>query len=232
MAPKTIQLYSSIECPFSYLALFRLMQILPEYEGRIQIFWRSLSLEYINQASIPEPLYQAQCELLSQIEPDLPLNPWPHTEWLRPTTFWPAFEAVACAQAQGFQATLAYDWALSQAYFVDCRNISLRHELLAIAEQIAATGLIYYPRFQIEFDSGRWKGTIVKENWRGWHELALKGSPTFITPDGQQFNNPGVGEVDFDNNTGELRTFSPYPGDPMEVYREMFAVALGENQKA
>lgn len=226
MALKTIQLYSSIECPFSYLAVYRLKQVLPEYEGRIQIFWRALSLEYINRASFLKPMFDAQRLLLTQIEPDLPINPWPHADWQWPTTFWPAFEAMACAQAQGFQATLAYDWALSQAYFVEGRNISLRHEILAIAEQLATAGVLYYPRFQIEFDSGRWKGTIVKENWRGWRDLALKGSPTFITPDGSQYNNPAVGEHEFDRQTGALLKYTPYTGNPVNVYREMFEAAL------
>lgn len=99
-----IEIYSSIECPYAYLAAYRLRQIWPEFEGRVEIAWRALSLEYVNRAIYPKPLLDEEMSLFARIEPDLPMRAWIRPEWEFPTTFWPAFEALACAQAQGSQA--------------------------------------------------------------------------------------------------------------------------------
>ena len=221
----TIDIYSSVECPFAYLASYRLQKLWPEYEGNVHLFWRALALEYINQSSYSKPLWDAERELLAQIEPDLPFNPWPQEDWRFPTTFWPAYEALACVQAQGEAATLAYNWRLRHAFFAEGRNISLRHELMALAEQIAAEGYIHMPRFTMEFDAGRYKRTIIAECWDGWRQLHLAGSPTLVMPDGRTFTNPGMGHVDFDEQSGELKQYKAYDGDPMEAYRRILESA-------
>ncbi len=105
MSLPIIEIYASIECPFAYLATYRLRQMWPEFAGRVQIAWRALSLEYINQrVGTPKPLFEAERELLTRIEPALPFQPWPRAEWEWPVTMWPAFEALACAQAQSAEA--------------------------------------------------------------------------------------------------------------------------------
>ncbi len=43
---RMIEIYSSIECPFAYLAAHRLRRVWPEYAGRCDCLARSL--EYIN----------------------------------------------------------------------------------------------------------------------------------------------------------------------------------------
>jgi predicted DsbA family dithiol-disulfide isomerase len=218
----TLQIYASIECPYAYLATYRLRQVASEYFGRVRLYWRALPLEYINQKVYPKPQLDQEREMFSQIEPELPFEPWPLEDWQWPTTFWPAFEALACAQAQGMEATLMYSWALRHAFFAEGRNISMRHELLAIAEQVAADGYMYFQRFQNEWDSGRWKNTIVKESWLGWREMQLPRSATLILPNGRRVSNPGLGEIDFDYEKGVLNSYTPVQGDPLDHYREIF----------
>ena len=226
MPSPIIQIYSSVECPYAYLATYRLMKVWPEYAGRVQLYWRALSLEYINRISFSKPVMDAERQLFAHIEPDLPFNPWPLADWQWPSTFWPAFEALACAQAQGELATNAFSQVLRRAFFVEGRNISLRHEVLALAEELAAEGYIYFPRFQHEWDTGRWKHTIVAECWKGWHALKLAGSATFVLPNGRQITNPAIGQAEFDEESLNLKSYTPFDGDPLDVYRSIFEEAL------
>jgi predicted DsbA family dithiol-disulfide isomerase len=227
MSPPTIELYSSLECPYAYLAIYRLRQIWPEYAGRVQVIWRALSLEYINQTSVSKPTHDAELPLFAQIEPALPMQPWSRPDWQWPVTMWPAFEALACAQAQSHEAAFIMSWALRYAYFAQSCNLSLRHELLAVAQQVAAEGKLDLARFEQDWDRGHYKGNVIAESRRGWHELKVNGSATFVLPDGSQVTNPALGEVDFDEQNSVLRSYTPYTGDPLAVFREILEVAIG-----
>jgi predicted DsbA family dithiol-disulfide isomerase len=216
-----IEVYSSLECPYAYLAAYRLKQLWPEIKGRWSITWKALSLEYVNQQSYPKLLYEAEYGLFKRIEPGLPWTLWKRHEWEWPTTFWPAFEALACAQSQGSDAAFEMSWALRFAHFEESRNISLRHELLSIASQLASQGHLDYDRFERDWDSGRYKQNVLAESKRGWYELKLEGSATFIFSGDRRITNPAIGEIDFDENAGRLNSYVPYPGDPLDAYRKL-----------
>lgn len=214
-----IEFYSSIECPFAYLAVHRLRQVLPEFSGRVQIVWRSLALEYINRQVYPKPLREMEIDLIKQIDPGLPAQKWTALEWKWPATFWPAMEALACAQDQGYDAAFEMSWRLRYAYYQEGRTISLRHEILDIAQPLAEIGLLDMGRFQSDWDSGRFKGSVLDDSQSGWHEKKVAGSPTFIFRDGRQVSNPAIGELDIDEDNAVLRSYTPYPDDPLEFYR-------------
>jgi predicted DsbA family dithiol-disulfide isomerase len=226
MTLPTIEIYSSIECPYAYLAIYRLRQIWPEYTGRVQLVWRALSLEYVNRASVSKPTHDAELGFFPQIEPTLPLQAWTRPEWEWPVTMWPAFEALACAQAQSHDAAFALSWALRHAFFVENRSPALRHELLAIAAKVATKVNLDLAQFEEDWDSGRYKSNVVAESRRGWHELKVNGSATFVLPDGRQVTNPAIGEVDFDEANNILRSYTPYAGDPLTEYRELLDSAI------
>lgn len=222
----TLEIYSSLECPYAYLAVYRLRQIWPEFAGQIQVLWRALSLEYINQrVGTPPPMFEAEKELFARIEPALPWRAWSRPLWEWPVTMWPAFEALACAQVQGYEAAWAMSWALRYAFFAEGRPLSLRHELLAVAREVAAEGHLDLARFEADWDSGRTKASVIAESQRGWHELKVNGSATLILPDGSQITNPALGEIDFDEDNYILRSYTPYSGDPLAVYREILEQA-------
>jgi predicted DsbA family dithiol-disulfide isomerase len=216
-----LEVYASIECPYAYLATYRLARLRDEWEGKVRIWWRALSLEYVNSQSYSKPLYEAEYALFKQIEPDLPWRLWERAEWEWPTTFWPAFEALACAQAQGPAPAFEMSLALRQAHFAECRNISLRHELLLIAERLARKGKLDLGLFTEDWDQGRYKHTVLAESRKGWHDLKLDGSATFVRADGRRATNPALGEIDFDEQRGLLKSFSPFKGDPLEIYRDL-----------
>jgi predicted DsbA family dithiol-disulfide isomerase len=224
MPPGQLEIYSSMECPYAYLATYRLRQLRNEFAGRVQIVWRALSLEYINRGSYPKPLRDAEQGLFATIEPQLPFHPWARPDWEWPATFWPAFEALACAQAQDAGAAFELSWALRHAYFAESRSPSLRHEILAIAEQVASIAELDLARFERDWDTGRYKGSVIAESRRGWHALKVNGSATLVLPDGSQVTNPAIGEIDFDEQRAILRSYTPYPADPLDAYREIFVV--------
>jgi 2-hydroxychromene-2-carboxylate isomerase len=225
MTIPTIEIYASMDCPFAYLATYRLRQIWPAYVGRVVLVWRTLSLEYINRRPVVFPLLAAERQLFAQIEPDLPYEPWAGPEWRWPTTMWPAAEALACAQ--GPAAAFAMSWALRHAFFARSKNIALRHELLAIARQVAREAPLDVAAFEASWDSGRYKESVIADSRRGWHELKLGGSATFVLPDGQRVTNPAVGTIDFDEDNYVLRSYKPYAGDPLDAYRALLDSALG-----
>lgn len=226
MTVPVVELFTSIDCPYAYLATYRLRQLWPEYAGRLKIVWRALSLEYVNSRPVTLPLIAAERELFHQIEPDLPYEPWSAPEWLWPATMWPAFEALACAQAQGAEPAFAMSWALRHALFAGSASIALRHELLKIARQVAEQAPLDLARFEADWDSGRYKESVIAESRRGWHDLQLDGSATFLLPGGARVTNPGIGTIDFDEENYLLRAYEPFVGDPLAAYRQMLDGAL------
>ncbi|HSM57970.1 MAG TPA: DsbA family protein [Candidatus Sulfomarinibacteraceae bacterium] len=226
MTVPTIEIYASLDCPFAYLATYRLRCVWPEFEGRVRLVWRALSLEYVNKRPVVKPLIEAERDLFARIEPQLPYELWPEADWNWPVTMWPAFEALACAQAQGPEAATAMSWALRHGFFAQGRNVALRHELLDIARDVAREAPLDVARFEDDWDHGRYKATVIEESRRGWRELKLNGSATFVLPDGRRVTNPALGEVDFDEETYELRHYRPYDGDPLQVYRELLQSVL------
>jgi predicted DsbA family dithiol-disulfide isomerase len=216
-----IQVYSSIECPYAYLATYRLRRLRDESQERFQVVWRALSLEYINRQSYSKPLFDAEYDLFRRIEPDLAWTQWNKPDWQWPTTFLPAFEALACAQEQSPQAAFEMSWALRYAHFAEHRNLSLRSELFEIARPLSEQGWLDFERFKTGWDSGRFRKTVLDESRRGWRELKLDGSATLITNDGRRVTNPAVGEIDFDEEAAVLRGHRPFEGDAMEEYRRL-----------
>jgi predicted DsbA family dithiol-disulfide isomerase len=227
MAFPIIEIYSSLECPYAYLATYRLRQVWPEYAGRVRLVWRALSLEYINQRGVSKLTHDAELAFFPQIEPALPLQAWTRPTWEWPVTMWPAFEALACAQAQNDEAALAMSWVLRHAFFAQGRSLSLRHELMAIAAEVAAEAPLELARFEEDWDSGRYKGNVIAESQHGWHDLKVNGSVTFVLPGSRQVTNPAIGEIDFDEANNVLRNYAPYAGDPLAVYREMLEDVVG-----
>jgi predicted DsbA family dithiol-disulfide isomerase len=226
MPTPTIEIYSDIHCPWTYLAIYRLRLVWPEYAGRVRLAWRALSLEYINRQGAPKPLLEVELDLIRTIEPRLPIQPWRRPEWQWPVTFWPAFEALACAQAQSHDAAYALSWALRHAFFAESRSPALRHELLAIAEGVAAEARLDLARFEEDWDSGRHKAGVIADSRRGWHTLKVGGSPTFVLPNGRQISGPASGDADIDEERAVVRGYTPYEGDPLAAFRALLDEAI------
>jgi predicted DsbA family dithiol-disulfide isomerase len=226
MMKPVIEIFASIECPFAYLTEYRLRQVWCDFDDRIALVYRALSLEWINEQSQALPLFELERELIKSIEPDLPWQPWSRPQWEFPSTMWPAFEAVACAQAQGEAQAFAMSWALRGAFFAQSRNISLRSEIMAVAQDLSRQVELDVDRFEADWDHGRYKAQVHAESRRGWKELQLNGSATLVLPDGSCHTNPASGSADIDEENYRVRSYTPYEGDPLQAFRALFERAL------
>lgn len=221
-----VEIYSDIHCPWAYLANYRLRQVWSQYKGRLSLKWRSLSLEYVNHQSTPKNILDLETELMqTTVEPALPIKHWPHPDWQWPVTFWPAFEALACAQAQGEDQAFAMSWALRHAFFEGGGNLSMRYQLFKVAQEVAQEVPLDLSQFEDDWDSGRYKSSVLTDSERGWHTLKVKNSPTFVLPNGRQFSNPGVGEFKLDL-AGKTSHYTPVNTDPLKVYQAMLDEAV------
>jgi predicted DsbA family dithiol-disulfide isomerase len=225
MALPVIEVYSDLLCPWTYLVVYRLRLVWPAYAERLRLVWRALSLEFINRQGTPKPTLDLEIGLIRQIEPALPLRAWERPDWQWPVTFWPAFEALACAQAQGDAAGFAMNWAIRHAFYAEGASPALRHELLAIAGRVAAETPLDLERFEADWDSGRYKAGVIADSRRGWHALRVAGSPTFVLPDGRQITSPGTGTADIDEERAIVRGYTPYAGDPLAALRDLLDAA-------
>lgn len=59
---------------------------------------------------------------------------------------------------------------------------------------------------------------MLAESRRGWYELEIASSPTFVPPDGRQVPNPAAGKMDLDGERGVVRGYMPHDGDPLDVH--------------
>jgi predicted DsbA family dithiol-disulfide isomerase len=227
MTTPIIEIYGSMECPYAYLMNFRLRKLMPEYEGKLQLAWRALSLEHVNNApsNILGLIYEGG--ILKMAEPKLPVKDWAHNELIPPTTFLPTFEALACAQAQGHEAANEMSWALRHAVYAESRNVSMRHEVFAIADAVAKKTQLDVEQIKKDWDAGKYKATVIAESSKGWYELKVEGSATMVLPNGSQYSNPAIGEFDFDEKKGEVRDYHPPQKDWLTTYREILNRAIG-----
>ena len=226
MTTAQIEMYADLYCPYAYLAAYRLRRLREEYAGRVEVAHRSLALEYVNREPTPKRVLDIELPMLMLEEPDIPYQPWaaPDSEW--PVTMWPAFEAVKCAERQGMALADELDWRIRVAFFAESRCVSMRHVLIALAGEAG----LDVDRFTADFDSGVAKQQVVDEARQGWEALQVDGSPTFVLPNGSQVSNPGLPEIDLDEEHGyRIRAVRPAPcaGDEcLDVYRALLDRAL------
>lgn len=223
--PVRIAMYSDVHCPYAYLSAYRLRKLRDEYQGRIIIEYKSLSLEYKNNQVTPKGILDNETPALMLSETDIPYQPWhrPLTEW--PVTMWPAFEAIKCAERQNAKLAEDLDWAIRSAFFADSRCISMRYVLFELAEKVG----VDMQRFSYDFDHGVTKHLVLQEAQKGWEQLKVPNSPTFVLSSGKQFSNPGQSIVKLDSKQ-HFRVVAIQPAlnpqqDSLEAYRQMFAEA-------
>ena len=227
LEPARVALYADLSCPYAYITAYRLRQLRDEYRGRVVIEHRSLALEYVNREPTPKPVLDNELPVLVALaEPGLPYQPWhrPPSEW--PVTMWPAFEAVKSAERQGAELADDLAWAIRVAFFAESRCVSMRHVLLELAEQVR----LDVARFREDFDAGVTRPLVIAEARRGWEELRVDGSPTFVLPSGRQVSNPGLPEVNLDGDRHwRVSGVKPAPcvgAACLDVYRALFDEAL------
>jgi len=228
--PVYLDLYADLHCPYAYLTAYRLRKLRDEYRKRnIVIEHRSLALEFVNERSTPRTILSEETPVLMLEEPDIPYQPWsrPDSEW--PVTMWPAFEAVKCAARQSAALADELDWLLRYAFFAESKCISMRHVVLELAE---AAG-VDMRQFIADFDGGVTRRDVVDDARRGWHELKVEGSPTFVLPSGEQYSYYALPKAKLDPKRNyRLTRVEPAPcagDDCTALYLKLFDAALVNN---
>jgi predicted DsbA family dithiol-disulfide isomerase len=197
------------------MAVYRLRSLWSDYEGRVQFSWKALSLEIHNRQPTPKNIVDVEIDLMLQQEPQLPIGPWKAPDWQYPATILPAFEGLDCAMLQGDGQAWEFNWRVRKAFFDEGRCISMRHVLVDLA---AESGLDV-DRFSGDWDSGGSRSKVLADSRRGWEELQVPGSPTFVLPGGRRIHNPGAFRVTWGANHEVKRVDQPERAW-REVYRE------------
>ena len=217
--PPVLEFWSDLHCPYAYLAAYRLRRALPEFQGKVEVRPRCLAIEFEDRKPTPKETLDAEAPLLMLEEPGIPYRPWQGSASGWPSTLWPAFEAVKCAERQGWRAALEMDWRIREAFWARSEPVALRHVLLRLAREAE----LDVDRFEADWDSGIAKGEVVAEARRGWRELGLQASPTFVLPSGERYENLAAPKVVLDEPRRE-RVLSVEPSvdrAPEEAYRRM-----------
>ena len=191
-------LYADLICPFAYLTHHRLRRLRPEFADRLALVHPCLPLEYVNREPTQKPILDLELPILMLEEPGIPYQPWSGSESGWPATIWPAFEAVKCAERQGWRAADDLAWAIRVAFFRDSRCISLRHVLLDLAAEAGLDA----DRFEADFDGGAGRPAVIAEARDGWDRRRVPGSPTLILPTGEMVGELGLPGLDLDPAQG------------------------------
>src|SRR5579885_1951968 len=114
------------------MAVYRLRKVWPEYQGRVRLVFRALSLELQNGRSTPKHTLDLETLLMAKQEPDLPIYPWRSEDWKYVPTLLPAFEAEKAAAQQGDEAMWEFSWKVRHAFFRQSRTICMRFVLAEV----------------------------------------------------------------------------------------------------
>jgi predicted DsbA family dithiol-disulfide isomerase len=188
-APGTVVVFADIACPWSHVALFRLHRARESLGmGDDVVFdMRAFPLEYFNGQPTPKRVLDAEIPVAGGLEPEAGWAMWRRREWDYPVTTLLALEAVQAAKGQGLRAGEQLDHALRSALFGRGINVSMRHEILAVAEDC---GAVDADALREALDEGRARRMVFEQAETA--RAVVQGSPHFFLPDASDVHNPGV----------------------------------------
>jgi predicted DsbA family dithiol-disulfide isomerase len=133
-----------------------------------------------------------------------------------PTSYLGAFEAQKWGYSLGQDIGERFDFALRKAFFLHGHNLSMRSEILAVAqiEQLSAE------RLSDALDDGRFRKAVM-EDFSEATDLGIEGSPQVILSDGATHHNPGT-------TIRWERGFPIIESDHPSVYEELIQVSAVE----
>jgi predicted DsbA family dithiol-disulfide isomerase len=181
----TITIWADMGCPWSYVAALRLHAIRDHLDAeRVELDFRALPLEIL-ESEAPSPARRRyEMAALAQRE-HAAFSAYQQRMW--PTTLLPAFEAQKWGYSLGQHVGEQFDLALRRGLFLHFHNVSMRHELLAIAESerldpsALATAL----------DEGRFRKAVTAD-LDAAREAHITETPTIVLADGEIHTNPGM----------------------------------------
>jgi len=209
-----ITIWSDIHCPWAYVAILRLHRMRDHLGADHLIFdLRSYPRELAAGEEINAETAKRDVVALAQLEPTA-FSALRSEAW--PTTNLPAFEAQKWGFSLGQEIGESFDLALRRAVFLHGHNLSVRSELLAVAE----TEGLMSDQLGAALNDGRFRKAVTTDLDDALAQNVV-GSPHFVLPDGTAHHNPGI---TYRRERGIPIILSDHPS----VYEELVQVAAVE----
>jgi predicted DsbA family dithiol-disulfide isomerase len=207
----TITVWADIGCPWAYVTVLRLHSIRDHLNAnRVEFDVRALPLEFVD-GDAPSPARRRyEMAALAQHE-HTAFSAYQKRMW--PTTLLPAFEAQKWGYSMGQDVGEQFDLAIRRGLFLHFHNISMRHELLAIAE----TERLEPNSLAAALDDGRFRKAVTAD-FEAAKGANITESPTVVLGDGEVHVNPGM-SVEW------LRDIPIITADHPSVYEEIIRTA-------
>jgi predicted DsbA family dithiol-disulfide isomerase len=189
-SPRTIVVYSDLNCSFAHIAIHRLHETRRRLglEGIVWFEHRAFPLELFNERVNRRPGVDSEVSVVGALEPGAGWQLWQRPDWEYPVTTLPALEAVQAAKAQGWAASEQLDRGLRRAFWGESRCISMRHVIVEVANE---AGVVDTDALMADLDSGRARQAVIRdyERARGGR---VRCSPHVFLYDGTESANPGI----------------------------------------
>jgi predicted DsbA family dithiol-disulfide isomerase len=220
VAPGTIAVFADLGCPWSHLAVHRLLATRHAMglDAEVVLDHRPFALELANEPT-PRRTLDAEIPVLGGLDPAAGWQMWQAGDSTWPVTMLLPMEAVQAAKEQGLRAGEQLDRALRVAFFGESRCISLRSVVLDVASRCAAVDA---DRLAAALDDGRARRALVEGHRAAEAAEEVDGSPHLFLPDGTNAHNPGI-EMHWEGEQGH--GFPVVTKDDPSVYGDLLLQA-------
>jgi predicted DsbA family dithiol-disulfide isomerase len=221
VAPGTIAVYSDLGCPWSHLAVHRLLSTRAAMglDNEVTLDHRPFLLELVNAEPTPRRTLDAEIPVVGGHDPGAGWQMWQAAESAWPVTMLLPMEAVQAAKDQGLKAGEQLDRALRVAFFGQSRCVSLRSVVLEVA---AGCPEVDVDALAEALDDGRARRALVDQHQAAVAADEVKGSPHLFLPDGTNAHNPGI-EMHWEGEQGQ--GFPVVTKDDPSVYGDLLVQA-------
>jgi predicted DsbA family dithiol-disulfide isomerase len=181
--------FGDVMCGWATLALHRFYRARTAagLDGRLHVDLQLFLLEDVNRIALNTRTIEPEKPVIGALATELAFTQWQRDPSEYPVTSLPANEAVHAAKEQSPAAAEELDMALRLGFWRDSRCISMRHEILDIADGCEHVDV---DRLSEAFDSGRARGQMLRTYLAARDEV--EGSPHFFLADGSNVHNPGI----------------------------------------
>ena len=221
MAAGTIAVYTDLGCPWSHLAVHRLLATRAALglDDEVVLDHRAFVLELANAEPTPRSTVEAEIPVLGALDPGAGWQMWQGDASAWPVTMLLPMEAVQAAKEQSLEAGEQLDRALRVAFFGQSRCISMRHVILEVA---AGCGEVDVDALAAALDDGRFRRAMIEQHRAAEAGDEVSGSPHVFLPDGTNVHNPGI-EMHWEGEQGQ--GFPVVTKDDPSIYGDLLVQA-------
>lgn len=215
-----VVVFADIGCPWAHVAVHRLHETRSRLglEESVVFDLRAFPLEIVNGKPTPKRVLDAEIPVTGALEPDAGWQMWQRPDHEYPVTMLPALEAVYAAKEQGPGVAERLDRALRRGFFGESRNVSMRHEILEVAETVEGLDV---RALAAALDDGRARSALAADRAVAESD-DVDGSPHVFLPNGEDVHNPGI-DMPWEGEHGE--GFPVVDKDDPAIYERLLRAA-------